>query len=221
MSLATSPRPKTSKISTIAELLHQLGDIPPQRVLFHPTPGTATEADVVRLHDRENRLCELVDSALVEKTVGAYESRVAAILIQLIANYLDEHRLGAVLGESAMLRLAPGLVRIPNVSFIASEQFPEGRMTREPIANLHPDLAVEVLSRGNTKKEMDRKLKEYFRSGSRMVWYIDSKSGTAQVYSSPRKMTKIPRDGTLEGGKLLPGFSLSLRELFERTDRVA
>ncbi len=60
-------------IPTVADLLAQLGDIPPSRVLMRPAPGTATEQDVIALlnrHDRHKRLCELVDGVLGEKTIG-------------------------------------------------------------------------------------------------------------------------------------------------------
>jgi hypothetical protein len=67
---------------TVSELLHQLGDIPPERVRLQPPPGTATEADVVAVHNREERLCELIDGVLVEKTIGYYESYIAATLIR-------------------------------------------------------------------------------------------------------------------------------------------
>ena len=57
---------------TVAELLHYLGDIPAERVRLQPAPGTATETDVVAVNEQENRLCELVDGILVEKTMGYY-----------------------------------------------------------------------------------------------------------------------------------------------------
>lgn len=57
-------------LSTIADLVEHLGGIPISRVRLRPAPGTARESDVVPVHDRENRLCELVDGVLVEKAVG-------------------------------------------------------------------------------------------------------------------------------------------------------
>lgn len=53
----------------VSDLLYQLGDIPAYCARLQPAPGTATEADVVTVHDRESRLCELVDGVLVEKTI--------------------------------------------------------------------------------------------------------------------------------------------------------
>ena len=70
---------------------------------------------MIGIHDREDRLCELVDGVLLEKTVGTYESYLALLL----GNFVDENNLGIVLGADGMMRLVPGLVRIPNVSFIS------------------------------------------------------------------------------------------------------
>jgi hypothetical protein len=55
---------------TVADLLERLGGIPARRVRLRPTPGTATEQDVIEVHDREKKLCELVDGVLVEKVMG-------------------------------------------------------------------------------------------------------------------------------------------------------
>ena len=81
---------------------------------------------------------------------------------------------------------------------------------------LAPDLAVEVLSEGNTKGEMERKLKDYFFAGVRLVWYIDLKKRTAAVYTSPDEGATLTEDQSLDGGAVLPGFRLSLRKLFAR-----
>jgi len=96
---------------TVSDLLHQLGDISPERVWLQPILCTATEADVIAIHSREEYLCELVDGVLVEKTTGYYESYIAATLIRLIGNFVVEHDLGIVAGADGMMRLAPGLVR--------------------------------------------------------------------------------------------------------------
>jgi len=208
-----------SKVRTIADLLKRLGNIPPERVWFRPLPGTATEQDVIEIEGRENRLCELVDGVLVEKTVGYYESRVAMLIGHFIELFLMRHDLGIVLGPDGTLRLTPGLVRIPDVSFLSWNKFPNRELPAEPIPDLVPDLAVEVLSEGNTAEEMRRKLREYFKVGVRLVWLIDPATRTAEVYTSPRKKTAISAAESLDGGTVLPGFRLSLLELFKRAGR--
>ena len=82
-----------------------------------------------------------------------------------------------------------------------------------------PDLAAEVLSGGNTKREMDRKLGEYFEAGVRLVWLIDPKSRTVDAYTSPTEFRRYRNGQTLDGGSVLPGFKLALRPFFARTTR--
>jgi len=213
--LATAPA--TSR--TMAELLDQLGGIPPERVLVQPSPGHATEQDLLRLLDHEDRLCELVDGVLVEKTMGQYESRVAIVLAFFLETFLSKHNLGVVYGADGTLRLMPGLVRIPDVTFVSWERLPGHELPSEPIPDLIPNLAVEVLSVSNTKREIDRKIGEYFRVGVQLVWVIDPPTRTAEVYTAADQCTELTEKQSLEGGAVLPGFSLSLRRLFARAGR--
>ncbi len=78
---------------------------------------------------------------------------------------------------------------------------------------------MEVFSEGNTAEEMRRKLREYFKVGVRLVWLIDPVTQTAEAYTSPRKKTILTADESLDGGSVLPGFRLSLQELFARAGR--
>jgi Uma2 family endonuclease len=78
-----------------------------------------------------------------------------------------------------------------------------------------PDLAVEVLSRGNRPGEMKRKLRDYFLAGIAVVWFINPRTRTAEVYTSPEKRKRLGEGDSLEGGDLIPGFTLPLTELFE------
>jgi Uma2 family endonuclease len=212
------PRTPTAPArETLADLLDSLGGIAPRRVRLDPPPGKATEKDLARLLRRTDRLYELVDGALVEKMTGIPESSLAAELIRLLGNYLAEHDLGFLTAPDGPLRLLPGLVRLPDVSFISWQRVPvRGVVPDRAIADLAPDLAVEVLSRGNKRKEVRRKLKEYFLAGSRLVWIIDPRKRTVQVHTSPEEGVRLGEGQTLDGGDVLPGFTLPLRPLFAR-----
>jgi Uma2 family endonuclease len=216
MSRATIAPPE---IKTLADLRRRLGGIPLDRIWFHPAPGTAAEKDVVEAEERENRLCELVDGTLVEKAMGFEEARLAAELIHLVKIYLDQHDLGICVGADGMMRIAPGLVRIPDMSFITWDRLPGRESPREPIPDLAPDLAVEVLSEGNTKSEMARKVREYFEAGVVLVWLIDPRKRTARVYSTVEKSVLVRADQTLDGGGVLPGFVIRLSDLLDRGRR--
>jgi Uma2 family endonuclease len=199
---------------TAADLVARFGPIPLHRIRLHPPPGTATEEDVVEINERHDCLCELVDGVLVEKTMGVYEAYLAVELSRLLGNYVKEHGLGIVLGPDGMIRLSPGLVRVPDVSYISIGRLPGGKVPREAMFGLAPDLAVEVLSKGNTRREMEQKLVDYFAAGVRQVWYVDPRPEEVRVYDAPDRFTVVGRQGTLEGGSLLPGFRLELKSLF-------
>jgi Uma2 family endonuclease len=203
----------------VAKLLKRLGGIPPQRVRMHPAPGQATEKDVITVHDRENRLCELVDGTLVEKVMGFTESLLAAGLLRMLGNYVTEKDLGVVAGADGTIKLLKGLVRIPDVAFFSWERLPGRQLPRRRIPPLVPDLAVEVLSWGNTPKEMERKLKEYFLAGVRLVWFVDPNEQTVEVFTAPDRSTILAETQILTGGEVLPGLQLSVRSLFTHLPR--
>jgi Uma2 family endonuclease len=212
--------PKTSpSIYTLADLLERLGSIPPERVRFQPSPGTATEQDIIEIEWRENRLCELVDGVLVEKTVGFRESLLSAALCAFLRAFVVPRNLGLVSGADGMVRLFPGLVRIPDVAFTSWGRIPSRRVPVDPIPNLAPDLAVEVLSQGNTDEEMKRKRDEYFAAGVRLVWLVDPEARTVTVYISPDQSKLLMQEQTLDGGDVLPSFALALKDLFAELDR--
>src|SRR5438067_932745 len=211
-----APAPTRPMVETLADLLRRVGSVPLERIPARPAPGTATEADVLARPGGEKRNYELVHGVLVEKPKGYYESLLAGILIQILNNFLGEHDLGIVLGEAGTLRLAPGLVRIPDVAFISWYHFPGRELPAEPIPDLAPDLAVEVLSEGNTPQEMALKLEEYFSAGVRLVWYVDPATRTAEVYTSPEAADQITADDDLVGGDVLPGFTLRLGDWLDR-----
>jgi Uma2 family endonuclease len=199
---------------TAVDLVERLGAIPLVRVLTNPPPGSATERDVIEVHDRENRLCELIDGTLLEKTAGNYESYLAGVLIQLLGAFVQQNGLGIIMPPDGMMRLAPGLVRLPDVSFISWERLPGRKIPHKEIWDLAPDLAIEVISRGNTRQEMARKLTDYFSAGVRLVWYVYPAACEVQAYESPDKCVTLSAEGTLDGGQVLLGFQLPLSTLF-------
>jgi Uma2 family endonuclease len=199
---------------TVAELLEKLGGVPAERVRLDPPPGTATEKDVLAVERREGRLCELVEGVLVEKAMGLAESFLALRIAYFIQRFLELQDLGILAGEAGTLRLWPGLVRIPDISFISWRQLPNRKIPKKAIPDLYPDLVVEILSRKNTKSEIDRKLHEYFRSGTQIAWVVDPRKRIVRVYTVPDESRLLQEEDSLDGGDVLPGLSLPLREVF-------
>jgi len=192
-----------------------------ERIRYQPLPGTATVEDVVRIEARENRLCELVDGVLVEKAMGFRESLLAVAMSRYLHEFVTTRNLGLVAGSDGMLQLFEGLVRIPDVSFVAWVNVPGGKVPDNPVPLLAPDLAVEVLSRSNTPGEMKLKRQEYFAAGARLVWMVNMEDRIVSVYTAPEQWHELGEDDSLDGGQVLPGFSLPLRDLFAELERRA
>ena len=169
--------------------------------------------------EHEGFICELIDGVLVEKAMGHDEAQLTFELGYYLAEFLRRHNLGFAAGPDGIMKLASGLLRIPDIAFTSWDRLPDRRRPHEPVPALTLDLAIEVISKGNTKKEMRRKLREYFDSGTRIVWFIYPKTRDAYIYTSPTEFRHLTEDQSLDGGNVLPGFTLSLRELFEQANR--
>ncbi|AWM38324.1 hypothetical protein GobsT_35470 [Gemmata obscuriglobus] len=204
-------------LKTFADLHAKLGGVPLDRIRLHPAPGTATEAD---LEHAGKPTCELIDGVLVEKAMGTFESFLGIHIARLIGNHVEANDLGVVTGEAGFIRLGQDHVRAPDVTFIPWSEFPNDEVPQdEAFWSVAPGLIVEVLSPGNTTAEIDRKLAEFFKAGCKLAWTIDPRAKTAMVYTSAKSFKELDETGTLDGGKVLPGFTLSLAELFASTQR--
>ena len=207
----------STSVASFADVVKRLGDIPLDRILSRPYPGSATEEDVIECKAKTGRLCELVDGVLVEKAVGYYEDRLGSVLIYFLEFFFGDQWLsGFVLGAAGMMRTEEVQVRMPDVAFYSWQQFPGRKLPPGQILDRRPELAVEILSPKNTRAEMDRKRREYFSGGTKIVWQVYPKTKTVHVYTSITKYTELGEDDTLDGGTVLPGFTLSIRRWFER-----
>jgi Uma2 family endonuclease len=205
---------------TVDDLLERLGGIPGYRLIVVPPPGQATEADVLRwLEAPRKRICELIDGMLVEKGMGYAESMLGAYVAEKLNAHVRPRNLGLVSIADGTLRLWAGRVRIPDVAFTSWDRMPGRKRPPEPIPDLCPDIAVEVLSDSNTAREMVLKREDYFTAGVRLVWEIDPEDRTVAVYTSPTDVTDLTAVDTLTGDPVLPGFTLPLAELFAELDR--
>ena len=208
-------------LETLADLVERLGDVPLDRIRLRPLPGMATVDDVIRLSECEPKcLCELVDGVLVEKVAGHQESRLAALLIWALQDYLNSHDIGILAGADGPVQILSDQVRSPDVAFVPYDRIPDGADPNAAVSEWIPALAVEVLSASNTKAEMSRKLQDYFTAGVNLVWYIDPSDRTVRVYHSPDDVVALSEADDLDGEQILPGFRFSIREWFDRAHRI-
>jgi Uma2 family endonuclease len=133
-------------------------------------------------------------------------------LIYLIGRYLDEHPIGDVYGPNGIItERAPDTVRFPDISYVSHGRWPEEDKGYLAAA---PDLAVEILSPSNSAKEIEGKLGEYLKSGTKLIWVVDTQKQVVHVHGADAKPYTLGRDEILDGGHVLPGFRVAVRLLF-------
>ncbi len=212
-------KPAPPRFRNLGEFLESLGGIPADRVCIDPPLGRATKQDLLHACERTDRLYELVEGTLVEKPMGHPESYLALELGFLIRTFLVANDLGFCTGADDLIEVLPDLVRGPDLAFTSWTKRPERTVDTDPISAVIPDLAVEILSPKNTRAEIERKLKEYFLGGVRVVWVIDHRKQSADIYTAPDRKTTVDESGTLDGGDVLPGLQIPLAKLFERVEK--
>jgi Uma2 family endonuclease len=144
----------------------------------------------------------------------------AIIIATRLAGRLDAftglHRLGTAICEGPFgLRPRSKRKWRPDVAFVSALKWP----LEKPFPDTDPwpvvpDLAVEVISPNDLAEEVFAKVKEYLEAGVRLIWVIFPKLGWVHVYESLTQVRGLTVADNLEGGNVLPGFSLPLRELF-------
>ena len=163
-------------------------------------------------------LFEIINGQVVEMPpMSAYASLIAFRLANFLSDFARPRKLGQAVCE-VLFHLA-GLLdrnRRPDAAFVSCERWPLGRAI--PVAenawDVVPDLAIEVVSPSDDAEELMEKIEEYFRAGVRLVWVVYPIRRLVYVYESTLNVHGLDATAELDGGAVLPGFRLPLRELF-------
>ena len=162
----------------------------------------------------EGEFCELVDGELVKMSPSFIpEARVVRTILLLLGTFVTQHRLGEVFGPDLGYELTPHRVRAPDVSFVRAEKLVAYGNPQE-FAKVVPDLAVEVISPEVKYGYLQRKIRDYFEAGVRLLWIVDPEIQTVTVYHSPLDLRILTAADALSGEEVLAGFSCIVGELF-------
>lgn len=157
---------------------------------------------------------DLVDGEVVEVTTPPpVHGWIGRNVIRALETFGNPRGLGEVFGDGIPYRIGAHRVRVPDASFIRAERVsgPPPRKGGWPMA---PDLAVEVLSPSDTHAVVRRKLADYFGAGTRLVWLVDPDERGVEVHAPGAAPIWIGEAGTLDGGDVLPGFTLPVAAVF-------
>lgn len=161
---------------------------------------------------------EIVNGELVDMgNSGALHGYICSLLLAALASYVLPKKLGVILDSSTAFKMKNGNRRSPDISFFAKERL-QG-MTELPSGFLDgaPDLAVEVLSPGNTVEEIHDKLVDYFENGTRLAWVIHPSEHFVLVYRSAQEPDRLLKSvDSLDGEDVISGFVLPVTDLFQK-----
>lgn len=172
---------------------------------------TVVEFDqFVMLPKNADRLFEYIGGEVVEVVSNQKSSTLAARINGFLFIYLMQHKSGFLTGSDGGYMVA-GERYIPDVAFISKERQPGP--SDDAYSSIPPDLVVEVVSPSNTPHEMRVKVVNYLSVGT-TVWVVDPDQQRVEVYAPGQRVSKVDIDGTLDGGDILPGFSLAVKDIF-------
>jgi Uma2 family endonuclease len=174
--------------------------------------GSATIEDLLKT-PKDGFKYELVDGAILMSPAGMRHSEIASKINGLIWEFLRANPIGKVYSSDVGIQFPNGNVRSPDVTFVSNSKLPDGR-SPDTYGQLIPDLAVEVLSPGDTLKELGRKIGEYFDNGVPLVWLVNPTMQTVTVYRSLSDTEQRTIDDTITGESVLPGFSAQVKLFF-------
>jgi Uma2 family endonuclease len=136
---------------------------------------------------------------------------IGAILTSYLVQYVTTHGLGLVFNADTDFTLPGGLKRRPDIAFCSFETLPEPPRSVVPVP---PDLAVEITSSRDEIDNTDKKLQEYLQAKIKLVWVIRPIAGLVEVYKEGKVIALLGSEGTLDGDPVIPGFKLSVAQLF-------
>jgi Uma2 family endonuclease len=159
--------------------------------------------------------CELIYGELVMMSpAGAEHGVVALRLGRYLADFVEQHDLGATFAAETGFKIEskPDLVRAPDVGFVRKARL------KKPLPRGYfpgiPDLAVEVISPEDTKREVAEKINMWLAHGTELVWEADPRLMTVTVHRVGQKPQRLTQSDTLDGEPLLRGFILPLSKIF-------
>lgn len=159
---------------------------------------------------------ELVKGELRRMSPSGWEhGEVVVNITLLLGHYVKINKLGFCGGAETGFKIAsdPDTVRAPDLAFVGRERRPVGDARRKFFAGA-PDLAVEVVSPGDTRREVEEKVKDWLDAGTRVVWIINPKRRSVSVYRPMTDVMYMSESDELDGGDVVPGFRCKVSEIF-------
>ena len=179
--------------------------------------GRYTIKDLEQFPD-DGKLRELVDGEIVEWDVPTYRHAFLVIALgAFLRHFVNANRLGQVVGGNGMVRIqgSEQHARGADVAFYRRDRVP--RDIDAAATAVVPDMVVEIVSPSDRANMVDAKIGDWLDAGVQLLWYVNPETGTTTVFHQGR-ITRVAADDLLDGGDVLPGLQLRLRDLLDELD---
>jgi Uma2 family endonuclease len=182
-------------------------------VVAAPSPLTAVDL----LRHPDGKRYELIRGQLVEREMSSKSTWAGLEIGSEIRNYVKRRKLGWTFGADQGFTCFDdvGMVRKPDVSFIALDRYSQDEFEEDGFCSVAPDLVVEVVSRNDITYDVEQKRDLWLNAGVRLVWIVNPQQKTVGIYTKNDRWVVLRPTDTLDGGDVLPGFSLPLADLFK------
>ena len=136
-------------------------------------------------------------------------------LTQRLANWAEEDSSGLTFDSSTLFTLPNGAKRSPDASWIPRRRWEAlSQEQREGFAPICPDFVLELRSPTDSLRTVQNKMVEYIENGARSGWLIDPIDRRVYIYRPGEPVESLENPGTITGDPVLPGFALSLLEIW-------
>jgi Uma2 family endonuclease len=176
-----------------------------------------TAEELWEMPDVPDRRIELVDGEVVQVSpAGAVHTKIMFMLAKTLDNFVSRNGLGEVMPDNLafVLQRGPDRVRVPDVSFIAAAHVPAEGLP-EGFWEGPPTLAVEVVSPHDRANDIHERVQDYLAAGTQQVWVLWPRTRSVTVYVVDGAPRELGPDAVLDGGEVLPGFTVQVSDLFE------
>ena len=183
------------------------------------TTTRMTLAEFLKLSETEPA-SEYICGEVVQKPMpDSAHAIVQWFLVELLAPFLRRTRLGRGGTEWRCVFGPRGQKQgfVPDLVFVADARMPKGNALRQRFLRTAPDLAVEILSRGQPDERFEKKIALYLAHGVRLVWIIDPRARTVSVLAPNQEPRTLTPGDTLDGD-VLPGFAVPVAEIFAQLE---
>jgi Uma2 family endonuclease len=159
---------------------------------------------------------ELVKGELRKMSpAGSEHGAIIVNITVLLGQHVKSNKLGVCFGAETGFKIAtdPDTVRAPDVALVSRGRIPESGIPKKFWSGA-PDLAVEVLSPGDSYEEVEEKVEDWLASGARVVWIVNPRRRSVAVYRTMTDVTRLSESDELDGGDVVPGFRCKVAEFF-------